>query len=258
MDTEAKILEEKANAYFSQKDYEQAFRAFREAAGLYKKKSNHKQSALCLASAASCWSIKSGEATFENAAHSYREAALQSELSGDPEYASLLYKYAAINYERDHEFLNYSDCFYRSKECLRKYLRYSLINPYKIHSVMNSLPMKGYKTFIRRAFLWLMLTFSYLIWGYGERPCRAFYFGSSLIILWAFLYMQGSFLLNGAPFKPHFWDALYFSIITFTTVGYGDITAVGLSRALASVEALSGVFVMPVFVVSLTRRYLRV
>lgn len=35
-------------------------------------------------------------------------------------------------------------------------------------------------------------------------------------------------------------EALYFSVITFTTVGYGDLTPVGWGRAVASVEVLVG------------------
>jgi hypothetical protein len=37
------------------------------------------------------------------------------------------------------------------------------------------------------------------------------------------------------------WDALYFSIITWTTTGYGDLAPVGASRWIAGGEALLGV-----------------
>lgn len=37
-----------------------------------------------------------------------------------------------------------------------------------------------------------------------------------------------------------FADAVYFSVITYTTVGYGDIVPVGLGRMLAGIEALIG------------------
>ena len=36
------------------------------------------------------------------------------------------------------------------------------------------------------------------------------------------------------------WDALYFSMITWTTTGYGDLVPIGASRWLACSEALLG------------------
>ena len=38
--------------------------------------------------------------------------------------------------------------------------------------------------------------------------------------------------------------ALYFSIVTFTTLGYGDFRPVGVARAVACVQALTGYFVL--------------
>ena len=36
-------------------------------------------------------------------------------------------------------------------------------------------------------------------------------------------------------------DAIYFSIVTFTTLGYGDITISGGWRLLSGIEAMSGI-----------------
>lgn len=51
-------------------------------------------------------------------------------------------------------------------------------------------------------------------------------------------------------------EALYVSGITFATIGYGDITPVGMTRFLAIVEGLLGVTLMSAFVVSLVKRYI--
>jgi hypothetical protein len=50
---------------------------------------------------------------------------------------------------------------------------------------------------------------------------------------------------------PHLFDVVYFSSITYTTVGYGDLTPTGPIRFLAGTEALSG-FVMLTWSASFT------
>ena len=57
------------------------------------------------------------------------------------------------------------------------------------------------------------------------------------VVLWALAY---SILpdLEGLSTFPH---ALYFSFITFTTLGYGDITIVGKWRLLSGIEAMNGI-----------------
>jgi len=258
MDTDPKLLEKDAYLCLEQEKLEEAYRLFRKAADIYKIKGNHKQSALCFASAASCWALKSGEKTFYNSATLYEEAARASEISGDFEYASLLYRYAAISFERDMEFINFSECFYRSKECQRKFFAFSLINPKKIHHITESEEKKGIKETTRRIFLWFSLTFSYLIWGHGERPGRTFYSGIVLIFLSAFFYTAGYLMRGVSVFKPNLFEAFYFSAITFTTVGYGDITPIGLSRLIAIIESFCGLFIVPIFIIGLSRKYLRI
>jgi hypothetical protein len=52
--------------------------------------------------------------------------------------------------------------------------------------------------------------------------------------------------LNGP--RLDFWDALYFSIITFSSLGYGEITPHGIGRLFASLEVLTGLVLVAVFV----------
>jgi hypothetical protein len=49
----------------------------------------------------------------------------------------------------------------------------------------------------------------------------------------------GAMVINGAP-KHDFVTALYFSAITYSTVGYGDVLPTGWLRILAGIEALNG------------------
>ena len=57
--------------------------------------------------------------------------------------------------------------------------------------------------------------------------------------LWALMYLYH-------PFNTILLDletALYFSMVTFTTVGYGDVVLTGAWRLLASIQAANGVIV---------------
>ncbi len=51
-------------------------------------------------------------------------------------------------------------------------------------------------------------------------------------------------------------EAFYYSGITFTTIGYGDISPVGWARPLAILEGLFGLVLISSFLVSLIRKYI--
>jgi len=52
-------------------------------------------------------------------------------------------------------------------------------------------------------------------------------------------------------------DCLYFSVVTFTTLGYGDIIPHGLARPIAAFEAFAGSFTMALFVVVFVKKMTR-
>lgn len=102
-----------------------------------------------------------------------------------------------------------------------------------------------------------------LWFGYGTLPHRAFV-ASMAVVLGFFVF----FLLLGindayvGVFDSCFKlsavaDYLYFSIITFTTIGYGDISPNGFSKILAASEGFIGVFMMGAFSVTFARKLLR-
>lgn len=52
-------------------------------------------------------------------------------------------------------------------------------------------------------------------------------------------------------------DILYFSYVTFTTVGYGDMAPSGLCRGLAAAEAVTGYILLGMFVAAAVALYTR-
>lgn len=57
--------------------------------------------------------------------------------------------------------------------------------------------------------------------------------------------------------QPDYYDFIYFSFVTMTTLGYGDITPVSpLARSLALLIAISGQFYMTLLVALLVGKYL--
>jgi hypothetical protein len=82
-------------------------------------------------------------------------------------------------------------------------------------------------------------------------------------LLWAFAYMltalsiPDSFSFNvGTARSLGNSDALYFSFVTLSTVGYGDITpASHLARTLACAEAMTGTIYVAVFIARLVALY---
>src|SRR6185503_7883128 len=52
--------------------------------------------------------------------------------------------------------------------------------------------------------------------------------------------------------KLSIWDALYFSLVTVSSLGYGDIHPVGASKAIACVEVLFGLFMMGIIIAKAT------
>lgn len=51
---------------------------------------------------------------------------------------------------------------------------------------------------------------------------------------------------DGDPITRDFWTCCYYSVITFTTTGYGDFRPQGIGRVLASVQTLIGYLVLGV------------
>ncbi len=96
-------------------------------------------------------------------------------------------------------------------------------------------------------------------YGYGERPVRPLIWGTGLVFLCAWIYWHfGAICTDTGHRVASFGTNLYFSVVTFTTLGYGDFRPEpGWPRMLCSVEAILGAATMATFIVCLTRKYTR-
>jgi voltage-gated potassium channel Kch len=85
----------------------------------------------------------------------------------------------------------------------------------------------------------------FLFCGYGEEPLRVVIFTNVIIFLFAILYFFSGVSFSGnvlvysstASMSDNiytFANSLYFSVVTFTTRGYGDLTPQGISRFFSS------------------------
>ncbi len=91
------------------------------------------------------------------------------------------------------------------------------------------------KRFSLEVFYMLLVTYSIVIVGFG--------------LIYFILSFEGMILIEGDGIQPagivdSFMHSFYFSGVTLLTIGYGDITPVGIGRWVAIFEALIG-YVLP-------------
>lgn len=111
---------------------------------------------------------------------------------------------------------------------------------------------------------WLEFIFGRVVFGYGERPRNPLLIGLVVILLWTVIFRVGGVVdpaaNAGSSEIIHGWgQSLYFSIVTFTTLGYGDLRPPEhlQLRLLAATESLFGAALMALFIVSLARKFTR-
>ena len=119
---------------------------------------------------------------------------------------------------------------------------------------------------MERRLLWKKRDLNYLpnsimnlLCGYGEKPYRIILSAFFCILAFAFAYWALNAINSPAypDLKIRWFDYLYYSAITYTTVGYGDFIPKphGVFRLLAACEAFLGVFLTGLFVFTLARKY---
>lgn len=70
-----------------------------------------------------------------------------------------------------------------------------------------------------------------------------------IVLFGGFYYSHDSdFSINGNPTSISFFDSLYFSAMTFTTVGYGDFSPLGINKLASSIQAILGLVLNIAFI----------
>lgn len=98
-----------------------------------------------------------------------------------------------------------------------------------------------------------------LLSGYGEKPNRVIFSSAIIICIYSIIYHSLNAITSSYSYLNgySFWDYIYYSIVTFTTLGYGDLVPkanIGY-RLLAGSEAFTGAFMIGLFVFTLSRKY---
>jgi hypothetical protein len=67
-----------------------------------------------------------------------------------------------------------------------------------------------------------------------------------VIILYAWHYTRSGIIASNGDISHSFRDGLYFSVTTWTTLGYGDFRPIPQMRLVTSIQALTALFTIPV------------
>jgi hypothetical protein len=103
----------------------------------------------------------------------------------------------------------------------------------------------------------LFLTIYRLTSLYGESPSRVALSAFFIIFMCSIIYWINGINTNSGVIYS-FSSSFYFSVVTFTTLGYGDFSPLpGISRFIAATEAISGLLLTSLFLVTFVRKYSR-
>ena len=98
------------------------------------------------------------------------------------------------------------------------------------------------------------------IGAYGTSPLRVA--GSMVVAILFFTFLYSNWIsctnIDVKVSENSLFESIYFSVITFLTIGYGDLSPKNeITAAVAAVEGFVGLFLMSYFVVALVRKTLR-
>ena len=115
-------------------------------------------------------------------------------------------------------------------------------------------------SFLSWGIVMFVFTFVYFLLGVYSHILRSCFIDSGSLRIFDIYMTEGMLFGNTieTALWPDLWRVLvncaYFSIVTFTTLGFGDLQPVGLAKLYAAIEACIGAVMMALFVYSFARR----
>lgn len=170
-------------------------------------------------------------AEYENAIRVLNNDALKNNVANRNQKIIVLFRRCRIQYENSGNGAKASETYINENKYIQKKLKCGI--------------KKG-----------LMFSFG-LVAGYGESPINVVFSASALIILCSFIYM-GTGLNPPREETASYWAHLYYSVVTFTTLGYGDFSPQeGFSRFMSAFQAVMGLIFTSLFLTSFVKKYSR-
>ena len=152
-----------------------------------------------------------------------------------------IYRNLKQNMQRHGDYLKAGEFYYREMECRKKDMRKKKLSFDAIKSL-------GYS----------LLKYTC---GYGEKPERTVVLSIISVFGFALIYGITECLRYTVPnpcLSQQIKDSIYFSFVTFTTLGLGDIRPLNdLGKFLICCEAVIGAFLIALFVVVFARKMMR-
>jgi len=169
---------------------------------------------------------------------------------GFKDYIALMETYISLKnqFNKNGLYNDMSWAYLKEKESLRLYYKQNIIHEENINIRDRT------KFFFK--FLWEYILF--FLFGYGEKPWHILGWSFLTIIIFGLIYKITNAIgssLQDIDTGVTFWRSLYFSTITFTTVGFGDFHPLrDIPRIFVMTEAALGLFFYSLFVFTFGRR----
>ena len=183
----------------------------------------------------------------------------------NPTMEEFFYRLARITWEKSGDKekadeYHYLEMLARRKQKMGRYMTY--LPKLGISVKLPSFPFRKAKTKIKH---YIHLLEGLFEWFFADLTCKYGTDWKRPILIWiamvnfafpTIFYITRSVTSFGVPLES-FLDYEYFSVVTATTLGYGDLHPIGIGRVFASLEALFGMFMWAVFLTVFARKYMR-